>query len=140
MVVGPNLELKTRHRSLNEEKVHSGATRHNASKHQHLDYADCDVAPPDGESLKDTAARVLPFYLTDILPAVMRGQQVLVVAHGNSIRALVMVLEGLTPEAITKVEFATGEMLIYDLAADTRVEAKSVISARADMPASASDS
>ena len=53
-----------------------------------------DVAPPGGESLKDTAARVLPYYIQEILPRVMRGERVLVSAHGNSLRALVMVLDG----------------------------------------------
>ena len=57
-----------------------------------------DVAPPGGESLRDTAARVLPYYITEILPRVMRGERVLVSAHGNSLRALVMVLDKHTPE------------------------------------------
>ena len=59
-----------------------------------------DVAPPGGESLKDTAARVLPYYIQEILPRVLRGDNVLVAAHGNSLRALVMVLEHLSPEQI----------------------------------------
>src|SRR6201984_1198011 len=54
-----------------------------------------DVSPPGGESLKDTAARVLPYYIQDILPPVLAGQKVLVAAHGNSLRALIMVLEKL---------------------------------------------
>ena len=58
-----------------------------------------DVAPPGGESLKDTLARALPYYITEILPRVMRGEHVLVAAHGNSLRALVMVLDKHTPEA-----------------------------------------
>ena len=58
-----------------------------------------DVPPPGGESLKDTAARVLPYFVQEILPRVLRGERVLVSAHGNSLRALVMVLERLTPEA-----------------------------------------
>ena len=56
-----------------------------------------DVAPPGGESLKDTAARVLPYYIQEILPRVLRGDNVIVAAHGNSLRALVMVLERLSP-------------------------------------------
>ena len=63
-----------------------------------------DVAPPGGESLKDTAARVLPYYVQEILPRVLRGERVLVAAHGNSLRALIMVLERLTPEEIVKRE------------------------------------
>lgn len=75
--------------------------------------------PPGGESLRDTSARVLPFYLQRILPAVMRGENVLVVAHGNSLRALVMALDRLSPEAITTIEIQTGEVLTYELAVDT---------------------
>src|ERR1700681_1331797 len=59
-----------------------------------------DVAPPGGESIKDTAARVLPYYIQDILPRVLRGDNVIVAAHGNSLRALVMVLERLSPDQI----------------------------------------
>lgn len=84
-------------------------------------------APPGGESLRDTAARTLPFYIRQILPAVMRGGPTLVVAHGNSLRALVMALEGLTPQAIADVELATGEIRLYDLAADTSIEGREVI-------------
>jgi 2,3-bisphosphoglycerate-dependent phosphoglycerate mutase len=80
-----------------------------------------DVAPPGGESLKDTAARVLPYYIQDILPPVLRGDDVIVVAHGNSLRALVMVLERLSPEKIVGREIATGVPLIYRLNADSTV-------------------
>jgi 2,3-bisphosphoglycerate-dependent phosphoglycerate mutase len=66
-----------------------------------------DVPPPGGESLRDTIARVLPYYLQEVLPAAMRDQTVLVSGHGNTLRALTFVLDRLTPEAITKVEFAT---------------------------------
>ncbi len=58
-----------------------------------------DVPPPGGESLKDTLARTLPYYVQEILPCVLRGERTLVAAHGNSLRALIMVLEKLTPEA-----------------------------------------
>jgi 2,3-bisphosphoglycerate-dependent phosphoglycerate mutase len=80
-----------------------------------------DVAPPGGESLKDTAARVLPYYIHDMLPRVLRGDNVLVAAHGNSLRALVMVLENLSPQSIVKREIATGTPLIYRLNADSTV-------------------
>jgi 2,3-bisphosphoglycerate-dependent phosphoglycerate mutase len=89
-----------------------------------------DIPPPAGESLKDTAARVLPFYLTHILPRVMRCERTLVVAHGNSLRALVMVLDNHTPETIPTVEFVTGHILLYELAADTTVKYKSESSGR----------
>jgi len=80
-----------------------------------------DVAPPGGESLKDTAARVLPYYIQEILPSVLRGERVIVVAHGNSLRALVMVLERLSPKEIVNREIATGVPLIYRLNADSTV-------------------
>jgi 2,3-bisphosphoglycerate-dependent phosphoglycerate mutase len=83
-----------------------------------------DVAPPGGESLKDTAARVLPYYIQEILPAVLRGERVLISAHGNSLRALVMVLERLSTTDILKREIGTGVPLIYRLNADSTVADK----------------
>ena len=83
-----------------------------------------DVAPPGGESLKDTAARVLPYYIQDILPRVLNGDNVLVSAHGNSLRALIMVLERLSPDQIVAREIATGVPLIYRLNADSTVAEK----------------
>jgi len=83
-----------------------------------------DVAPPGGESLRDTAARVLPYYIQEILPRVMRGGHVLVSAHGNSLRALVMVLDKHTTESITKLNLATGVPMIYRLNADSTVASK----------------
>lgn len=81
-----------------------------------------DVAPPGGESLKDTAARALPFYEAQIAPRVRVGETILVAAHGNSLRALVMAIEGLTPEEIVKRELATGEPVIYRIGTDGRLE------------------
>jgi 2,3-bisphosphoglycerate-dependent phosphoglycerate mutase len=86
-----------------------------------------DVPPPGGESLKGTVARVLPYYIREILPRVMRGERVLVAAHGNSLRALVMVLDGLTSETIPSLELATGIPLVYDLNDDTTVASKKVL-------------
>jgi 2,3-bisphosphoglycerate-dependent phosphoglycerate mutase len=83
-----------------------------------------DVAPPGGESLKDTLARTLPYYVTDILPRVLRGERVLVAAHGNSLRALVMVLDKHTPDSITKLNLDTGVPMIYQLNADSTVASK----------------
>ena len=88
-----------------------------------------DVAPPGGESLKDTAARVLPYYIQEILPRVLGGNNVLVSAHGNSLRALVMVLEKLSPERIVKREIGTGVPLIYRLNADSTVAEKQDLAA-----------
>src|SRR6266568_5016710 len=83
-----------------------------------------DIAPPGGESLKDTLARALPYYVTEILPRVLRGEHVLVSAHGNSLRALVMVLDKHTPESITKLNLDTGVPMIYRLNADSTVASK----------------
>ena len=83
-----------------------------------------DIAPPGGESLKDTLARTLPYYVTEILPRVLRGERVLVAAHGNSLCALVMVLEKLSPEQILQREIGTGVPIIYRLDADSTVKSK----------------
>ena len=95
----------------------------------HLWRRSYDVQPPGGESLKDTVARVLPYYMGAILPRVMRGERVLVAAHGNSLRALVMVLDGLTTKTIPGLELATGIPLVYRLEADTTVASKAVLDA-----------
>ena len=83
-----------------------------------------DVPPPGGESLKDTLARALPYYVQEILPCVLRGERTLVAAHGNSLRALIMVLEKLSPEGILARELATGVPIIYRLNADSTVASK----------------
>ncbi len=83
-----------------------------------------DVPPPGGESLKDTAARVLPYYVHRILPAVLSGKRTLVAAHGNSLRALIMAMEGLTPAEIIARELATGVPIVYRLNADSTIAAK----------------
>jgi 2,3-bisphosphoglycerate-dependent phosphoglycerate mutase len=85
-----------------------------------------DVAPPGGESLKDTKDRTLPFFERAIMGDVRQGKSVLVVAHGNSNRSIVMAIEGLTPEQIVKVELPTGAPYLYELTKDgamvTKVE------------------
>jgi 2,3-bisphosphoglycerate-dependent phosphoglycerate mutase len=83
-----------------------------------------DIPPPGGESLKDTIARALPYYVQNILPGVLRGERTIIAAHGNSLRALVMVLEKLNPEQILKRELATGVPIIYRLNADSTVASK----------------
>ena len=81
-----------------------------------------DVPPPNGESLKDTAARTLPYFDARILPLVKEGKDVIVSAHGNSLRSIVMAIEGLTPAEILEVNLATGVPLVYEVGADGRVE------------------
>ncbi len=87
-----------------------------------------DVKPPNGESLKDTAARTLPYFNAKILPAAASGKNVLVSAHGNSLRAIVMGLDKLTPEQILKVEIGTGRPIIYEIGASGEVLKKSLAS------------
>ena len=72
-----------------------------------------DIAPPNGESLKDTQERVLPYYKEEIVPKLREGKNVLVVAHGNSLRALVMELENLSEESVLSLEIPTGDPLFY---------------------------
>ena len=73
-----------------------------------------DVPPPGGESLKNTAERVLPYFESKILPEVIKGKNILIAAHGNSLRALVMKLEDINPDEIVKLEIATGDPLMYE--------------------------
>jgi len=86
-----------------------------------------DVPPPGGESLRDTGARVWPYYLTEILPRVLRGEKVLVAAHGNSLRSLVMVLDKLSKEGVLALNLATGVPIVYTLKADSTVASKEVL-------------
>jgi 2,3-bisphosphoglycerate-dependent phosphoglycerate mutase len=86
-----------------------------------------DVPPPGGESLKDTAARTLPYFEANILPQLKEGKTVLVAAHGNSLRSIVMAVEGLTPEQILKRELATGEPVAYRIGADGKLAEKLAI-------------
>ncbi len=81
-----------------------------------------DVAPPNGESLKDTEERVVPYYQSEIEPLLREGKNVLVVAHGNSLRSLIKYLEHLSPEEIVKVEIPTGKPKVYELDDELKVE------------------
>ena len=85
------------------------------------------VAPPNGESLRDTGARVWPYYINRIQPHVLRGEKVLIAAHGNSLRALIMALDGLTPDEVVKLELATGVPVVYRLNADSTIASKDVL-------------
>ncbi|WP_425416529.1 2,3-bisphosphoglycerate-dependent phosphoglycerate mutase [Oricola indica] len=88
-----------------------------------------DVPPPgdEGESLKDTGARVWPYYMTEILPRVLRGEKVLVAAHGNSLRAMVKILDRLSNDEVTKLNLATGVPMVYRLNADSTVASKEIL-------------
>ena len=77
-----------------------------------------DVPPPNGESLKDTAARTLPYYYDKIVPALKEGKNVIISAHGNSLRAIVMVLDKLDEKQILELNIPNGVPIVYDIDAD----------------------
>jgi 2,3-bisphosphoglycerate-dependent phosphoglycerate mutase len=80
-----------------------------------------DVPPPNGESLKDTTARVIPYYKAEIEPQLKAGKNVVIAAHGNSLRALIMYLENMTPAQILEFEIGTGIPRLYELDANLKV-------------------
>ncbi len=88
-----------------------------------------DTPPPgdEGESLRDTGARVWPYYMQEVLPRVLRNETVLVAAHGNSLRSLVMILDHMTQESVTSLNLGTGVPMIYTLNADSTVANKEVL-------------
>jgi 2,3-bisphosphoglycerate-dependent phosphoglycerate mutase len=86
-----------------------------------------DVPPPGGESLKDTLARTLPYFVTDILPDVLSGKTVIVAAHGNSLRSICKVLNRLNNEQILGFEIETGVPMIYQLGDDARVLSSEIL-------------
>tara|TARA_B100000586_G_C20092257_1_gene420695 strand:+ start:510 stop:1124 length:615 start_codon:yes stop_codon:yes gene_type:complete len=83
-----------------------------------------DIAPPGGESLKMTAERVIPYYKENILPLLKENQEIIVVAHGNSLRALIMKLDALSPEEIVGLEIPTGMPICYKINIEGKVENK----------------
>jgi 2,3-bisphosphoglycerate-dependent phosphoglycerate mutase len=90
----------------------------------HLWQRSYDIAPPGGESLKDTAARVVPFFEKWIVPELQKGKSVILVAHGNSLRSLIMELDRLEPDEVMQVEIRTASPLIYKMNADGSVAEK----------------
>jgi 2,3-bisphosphoglycerate-dependent phosphoglycerate mutase len=129
----PNLET-IRDQALNERDYGdlSGLNKDDArakwgEEQVHIWRRSYDIPPPGGESLRDTGARVWPYYLTEILPRVLAGQKVLVAAHGNSLRSLVMVLDRLTKAEILELNLATGVPMVYKLKADSTVASKEVL-------------
>ena len=90
----------------------------------HLWRRSFDIAPPGGESLKMTAERVIPYYKENILPLLKENQEIIVVAHGNSLRALIMKLDELSPEEIVGLEIPTGMPICYKINIEGKVENK----------------
>jgi len=86
-----------------------------------------DIAPPNGESLKDTADRTLPYFESEIMSAVKSGKNVIISAHGNSLRAITMQLDELSAEEIVKLEIATGVPIVYEIDAEGKVLSKKVL-------------
>ncbi|MBX3026680.1 2,3-bisphosphoglycerate-dependent phosphoglycerate mutase [bacterium] len=86
-----------------------------------------DVPPPGGESLKDTAARTLPYFDRVIAPQIAAGKNVLVVAHGNSLRSIVMQLDQLTREQVLELNIPTGVPIVYDIAPDLTIRSKRIL-------------
>jgi 2,3-bisphosphoglycerate-dependent phosphoglycerate mutase len=123
--------LTYRHMALNERDYGelSGLNKDDARKkwgeeQVHVWRRSYDIPPPGGESLRDTAARVLPYYVHTILPAVLSGKRTLVAAHGNSLRALIMAMEGLSGAEIIARELATGVPIVYRLKADSTIASR----------------
>lgn len=126
--IGQSDLVTEKHSDLNERNYGdlNGLNKNEARKkwgeeQVHIWRRSYDTPPPGGESLKDTAARVLPYYLSRILPDVLAGKKVLVSAHGNSLRALIMVLDGLSKQEVTQLNLETGVPVFYRLGADSRV-------------------
>ena len=124
----------TRHKELNERDYGdlSGLNKDDArekwgEEQVHIWRRSFDIPPPGGESLKDTAERVLPFFNSEIMPLIKQEKDILIAAHGNSLRALVMQLDGLSAEQIIAVNIGTGEPYCYEMKADGTVGDKRII-------------
>ena len=124
----------TRHEELNERDYGdlSGLNKDDArekwgEEQVHIWRRSFDIPPPGGESLKDTAERVLPFFNSEIMPLIKQEKDILIAAHGNSLRALVMQLDGLSAEQIIAVNIGTGEPYCYEMKADGTVGDKRII-------------
>ena len=120
-----------KHQALNERNYGdlSGLNKDEARKkwgdeQVHIWRRSFDTPPPGGESLKDTSARVLPYFKKEILPQLLQGNNVLITAHGNSLRSLVMELDQLTKEQVIKLEIATGVPIYYEIKASGEVTKK----------------
>lgn len=122
-----NAALNERHygelQGLNKEET----ARKFGKEKVHLWRRSYDVAPPGGESLKDTAARTLPYFREVISKDLRQGKNVLVAAHGNSLRSIIMEIENLTPEEILKVEIPTGVPIVYEFDSSLKLISKQVL-------------
>ena len=124
----------TKHEALNERDYGdlAGLNKDDArekwgDEQVHIWRRSFDTPPPGGESLKDTAERVLPYYEATIVPLIKAGQNILIAAHGNSLRALLMRLEGLSAEAILDVNIDTGVPYVYRMDAQAAIASKDIL-------------
>ena len=122
-----DLALNERHygdlQGLNKEET----ARKFGADQVHIWRRSYDVPPPGGESLADTAARTLPYFAAQIAPRVRRGETVLVVAHGNSLRSIVMDLEQLSREQVMELNIPTGVPIVYELNETMTVLSKAIL-------------
>lgn len=86
-----------------------------------------NVRPPGGESLEDTQKRVKAYFKSRILPHLLQGDNVLIAAHGNSLRSIIMMLDRLNPSEVTELELATGIPIAYELDPDEEVISKKIL-------------
>ena len=124
----------TRHKALNErhygslQGLNKAETAEKYGDEQvHIWRRSYDVPPPDGESLKDTAARTLPYFDGTVVPEVTAGRNVLVAAHGNSLRSIVMRLDALSREEVLQLNIDTGVPLVYEIDANASVGSKRIL-------------
>jgi 2,3-bisphosphoglycerate-dependent phosphoglycerate mutase len=103
-------------------------TRRKYGKEQvHVWRRSYDIAPPNGESLKDTCERTIPYYQRNILPELKQGKSVLIVAHGNSLRSIVKYVEDISDEKIPEVEIPTGVPIVYTFGKNMRLQKKQLL-------------
>lgn len=112
--VTKNVALNERHYGALQGKNKAETAAEFGEEQVHIWRRSFDVPPPDGESLKDTAARTLPYFREKIVPELLSGKDVLIVAHGNSLRSIVMEIEKMSPEQILKTEIGTGVAWTYE--------------------------
>jgi len=86
-----------------------------------------NVRPPGGESLEDTQSRVIPYFKDRIMPHVLQGETVLVSAHGNSLRAIIMQLENLSPDQVPGLELETAVPIVYDMTSEGKITDKKIL-------------
>jgi 2,3-bisphosphoglycerate-dependent phosphoglycerate mutase len=133
-VIGQEDLPTTRDQALNErhygnlQGLNKAETAEKYGKQQvHLWRRSYDVAPPGGESLKDTAARTLPYFEAHILPDLRAGKNVLVSAHGNSLRSIVMHLDQLSTAEVLELNIATGVPIVYEFGPGLRMRSKRIL-------------